>query len=340
MGLARRQLGTHGPEITVVGFGAWAAGGDGWAYGWGPQDDPTSVAAIQHAVELGVNWIDTAAMYGLGHSEEVVGRALRTIPAGERPLVFTKGGVVFDPSRPYDVPVRTLQPASIRREVEDSLRRLGVEQIDLYQSHWPDETGTPVEDSWAELARLVDEGKIGFAGVCNFSVELLERCEPIHHVASLQPRFSMIQRGSGGDVIPWAGTHGTGVIAYGTMQHGILTDTFTAEQSASFAADDWRRKNDQFKEPSLSRNLTLRDTLRVIAQRNRTTVAAVAVAWTLAWPGVTGAIVGARGPNQVDGWIGAGTFGLRDEDMDAIAAAIADLGVGSGPLRPGSAITG
>jgi aryl-alcohol dehydrogenase-like predicted oxidoreductase len=324
-----------GPEISTVGFGSWALGGDGWLYGWGPQDDATSIAAIRHAVASGVNWIDTAAVYGLGHSEEVVGRALRTFTAGERPFVFTKAGEVFDPARPFEEPVHSLRPASIRREVEDSLRRLGVERIDLYQFHWPDDTtGTPVEDSWGEMSRLVEEGKIWLAGVCNFTVELLDRCESIHHVTSLQPHFSLIRRASGADVIPWAARHGTGVILYGTMQHGILTDTFSAEKLANLAPNDWRRNDDLFKEPSLSRYIALRDALRPIARRNDTTVAAVAVAWTLAWPGVTGAIVGARRPEQVDGWIRAGSFELRTEDLDEIAAAIERTGAGSGPLRP------
>jgi aryl-alcohol dehydrogenase-like predicted oxidoreductase len=333
--LTKRQLGTDGPEITTVGFGSWAVGGDGWLFGWGPQDDATSIAAIRHAVTSGVNWIDTAAVYGLGHSEEVVGRALRTFTGDERPFVFTKAGEVFDPARPFDEPVHSLQPASIRREVEASLRRLGVERIDLYQFHWPDDTtGTPVEDSWGEMGRLVEEGKIWLAGVCNFDVGLLDRCESIHHVASLQPHFSMIRRASGADVIPWAAEHGTGVIVYGTMQHGILTDTFSAEKLATLAPSDWRRNDDLFKQPSLSRYLALRDALRGIARRNGTTVAAVAVAWTLAWPGVTGAIVGARSPEQVDGWIRAGSFILGPEDLDEIAAAIERTGAGSGPLRP------
>lgn len=335
MELTKRRLGTSGPEITTVGFGSWAVGGDGWLYGWGPQDDATSIAAIRHAVASGVNWIDTAAVYGLGHSEEVVGRALQTFTAGERPFVFTKAGEVFDPARPFDEAVHSLEPASIRREVEASLRRLGVERIDLYQFHWPDDvTGTPVEDSWAEMGRLVDEGKVWLAGVCNFDVELLDRCESIHHVASLQPPFSMVRRASAADVIPWAAEHGTGVIVYGTMQHGMLTDTFTAEGLTTLATGDWRRQDDLFKGPSLSRSLALRDALRAIARRNGTTVEAVAVAWTLAWPGVTGAIVGARRPEQVDGWIRAGSFELGAEDLDEIAAAIERIEVGSGPLRP------
>jgi aryl-alcohol dehydrogenase-like predicted oxidoreductase len=332
--LDTRRLGTTDLDITTVGFGAWAIGGGGWAFGWGPQDDASSVAAIRHAVDRGVNWVDTAAIYGLGHSEEVVGRALREIPAAERPYVFTKGGMIPDRSRPYDEPQRNLQPASIRREVEASLARLGVERIDLYQFHWPDAIGTPVEDSWGEMARLVEEGKVRAAGVSNFDVALLERAEAIRHVDSLQPPFSLIRRDSGADVIPWAAAHGTGVIVYSPMQSGILTDTFSAERLAAMADDDWRRRSEHFLEPNLSRNLALRDALRPIARRHGATVSAVAVAWTLAWRGVTGAIVGARDGAQVDGWIGAGSLRLTAEDMAEIAEALRVTGAGSGPLEP------
>jgi aryl-alcohol dehydrogenase-like predicted oxidoreductase len=334
MAINTRPLGTTGLEITTVGFGAWAIGGGGWAFGWGPQDDASSVAAIRHAVDRGVNWVDTAAIYGLGHSEEVVGRALREIPAAERPYVFTKGGMIPDRARPYDEPQRNLQPASIRREVEASLKRLGVERIDLYQFHWPDAIGTPIEDSWGEITRLVEEGKVRAAGVSNFDVALLERAEKVHHVGSLQPPFSLIRRDSGANVIPWAAAHGTGVIVYSPMQSGILTDTFSAERLATMAGDDWRRRSEPFLEPNLSRNLALRDALRPIARRHDATVSAVAVAWTLAWPGVTGAIVGARDAAQVDGWIGAGTLRLTAEDLAEIADALFVSGAGSGPRVP------
>ncbi len=327
----KRPLGTTNLNITTVGFGAWAIGGGDWAYGWGPQDDATSIAAIRHAVDLGINWVDTAAIYGLGHSEEVVGRALRDIPLDDRPYVFTKGGMVPDRSRPFDEPVRNLQPASIRREVEASLTRLGVDRIDLYQFHWPDETGTQVEDSWAEMGRLVEEGKIRYAGVCNFDVGLLERAEAVRHVDSLQPPFSLIRRDSGGDVIPWAEDHGTGVIVYSPMQSGILTDTFSAERVAAMASTDWRKVAPNFNEPALSRNLALRDALKPIAARHGTTVAAVAIGWVLAWPGVTGAIVGARTPKQVDGWIGGSRIQLTEDDLAEIA--VAASGVGTGPVH-------
>lgn len=332
--IARRRLGTTDLDITTVGFGAWAIGGGGWVYGWGPQEEVSSIAAIQHAVDVGVNWVDTAAIYGLGHSEEVVGRALRQMPAAERPLVFTKGGLIPDRSRPYEEPQRNLRPESIRREVEASLGRLGVERIDLYQFHWPDSIGTPIEDSWGEIARLVDEGKVRAAGVSNFDVGLLERAEAIRHVDSLQPPFSLLLRDSGGDVIPWAAAHGTGVIVYSPMQSGLLTDTFSAQRIANMADDDWRRRSEHFLEPNLSRNLALRDALRPIAERHHATVSAVAVAWTLAWPGVTGAIVGARDASQVDGWIGAGNLRLTAADLDEITGAVARTGAGTGPATP------
>jgi aryl-alcohol dehydrogenase-like predicted oxidoreductase len=337
--LEKRRLGTTDLEITAVGFGAWAIGGGGWAHGWGPQDNEDSIAAIRHAVDGGVNWIDTAAIYGLGHSEEVVGRALREIPAADRPHIFTKGGQVSDRARPYEEPQRNLKPASIRRELEASLRRLGVEQIDLYQFHWPDETATPIEDSWAEMVRFVEEGKVRAIGVSNFDGALLERAEALRHVDSLQPPFSLIRRDSGADVIPWAAAHDTGVIVYSPMQSGILTDTFSAERVAAMAEDDWRRRSSYFLEPDLSRNLALRDALRPIAKRHDTSVAAVAVAWTLAWPGVTGAIVGARSAAQVDGWIGAANLRLTAEDLATISEALWTTGAGAGPIEPARSAT-
>jgi aryl-alcohol dehydrogenase-like predicted oxidoreductase len=334
MALNVRKLGTSGLEITTVGFGSWAVGGGGWAYGWGPQEDDESIRAIERAVSGGVNWIDTAAIYGLGHSEEVVGRALAGMPAADRPLVFTKCGLEFDPADHMKPATRKASPAFIRTEVERSLRRLAVERIDLYQIHRPDETGVPVEDSWGEMSRLVEEGKVRAIGVSNFGVELLERCERVRHVDSLQPPFSLIHRESGSGLIPWAAAHGTGVIVYSPMASGILTDSFSRERVKAMADDDWRRHSDSHSEPELSRNLALRDALRPIAARHATTVSAVAVAWVLAWPGVSGAIVGARKPEQVDGWLPAGSLVLSPADLDEIADAASRLGVGTEPARP------
>jgi aryl-alcohol dehydrogenase-like predicted oxidoreductase len=332
--LQTRPLGTSGLEITRVGFGAWAVGGGDWAYGWGSQDDDDSVAAIKHAVGRGINWVDTAAIYGLGHSEEVVGRALREIPKAERPYVFTKGGLIPDHSRPFEDPVRNLRPESIRTEAEASLRRLGIEHIDLYQFHWPDEAGTPVEESWGEMVRLIDEGKVRAGGVSNFSVALLDRAEAVRHVDSLQPPFSLVRRESGADVIPWSAAHRTGVIVYSPMQSGILTDGFSRERVDRMGQKDWRRANAEFQEPLLSRNLALRDALVPVAERHGVPVAAVAIAWTLSWPGVSGAIVGARSPEQVDGWIAAGNLELDPRDLDEIARALNQTEAGTGPTHP------
>lgn len=335
--LNTRPLGRTGLEISVVGFGAWAVGGGGWSFGWGPQDDQESIAAMRRALELGVTWIDTAAVYGLGHSERVVGRLLAELPSEKGPLVFTKGGLIWREADPMAAAETNLRPASIRRECEASLGRLGIERIDLYQFHWPDQaTGTAIEDSWDEMQCLVDEGKVRFGGVSNFTVELLQRCERRHHVASLQPPFSLIRRKAAEDVLPWCRAHGTGVIVYSPMQRGILTDSFSAARVAAMADDDWRKRGEEFQPPKLEQGLALRDALRPIAARHGTTVAAVAVAWTLAWPGVTGAIVGARSAAQVDGWIDSGRLVLTEQDLDAIAAAAERTGAGKGPGRPSS----
>ena len=334
MKINKRFLGTTGLEITTVGFGAWAIGGGGWSFGWGAQDDQASIETMRHAIELGVNWIDTAAVYGLGHSEEVVGQLLRSLPASERPFIFTKCGLVWDKQNPMQEPKRDLRPESIRKECEASLRRLGIERIDLYQFHWPDETGTPVEDSWAEMARLIEEGKVRFGGVSNFDVSLLDRCESIRHVDSLQPPFSLIHRDVAANEIPWCAGHKTGVICYSPMQSGLLTDSFSAERVARMAEDDWRRRSPEFNSPNLEHNLALRDALRPIAKRHGTSVSSVAIAWALSWPGVTAAIVGARSPEQVDGWIGAANLTLTESDLKEIASAIEESGAGSGPAAP------
>jgi aryl-alcohol dehydrogenase-like predicted oxidoreductase len=320
------RLGSNGPEITRTGFGAWAIGGP-WKVGWGPVDDDESVAAIRHAVESGANWVDTAAVYGLGHSEEVVRRALEPYNVHDEVLVFTKCGVNW-----YDdgEPKRTLHPEGIRFECEQSLKRLGVDTIDLYQFHWPDEvSGTPVEESWGVMKELVDEGKVRWAGVSNFTVELLERCEPIMHVDSLQPPLSLVVRDAREDVIPWAADNGTGVIVYSPMASGLLTGKFSAEHVEGLAEDDWRRRAARFQEPQLSRNLALVEQLRPIAERLDVSVPTLAVAWTLAVPGVTAAIVGARRPDQVDGWVAAADLELDADTMAEIERAVVDTGAGA-----------
>ena len=329
-GLPTRRLGRTGQALSTVGFGAWAIGGD-WKYGWGPQDDQDSIAAIHRALDLGITWIDTAAVYGLGHSEEVVQKALHGM--SDRPLVFTKCGMVWH-DQPDGVPRENLRPAEIRRECEDSLRRLGIEQIDLYQFHWPDETGTPIEDSWDVMAELVREGKVRWAGVSNFDVALLERCEPILHVDSLQPPFNAIDRAVAAEILPWCARNGTGVIVYSPMASGLLTGAFTKERMVALDPTDWRHGFPEFQEPRFSRNLALQDALRPIAERHGASVAAVAVAWTLAWPGVTAAIVGARNGAQVDGWIAAPDLTLAAGDLAAIGEAITSTGAGAGPVVP------
>jgi aryl-alcohol dehydrogenase-like predicted oxidoreductase len=274
-------------------------------------------------------------VYGLGHSEEVVGRFLREVPTADRPLVFTKCGLVWDEIDRMAEPRRNLRPESLRRECEASLRRLGIERIDLYQFHWPDDSGTAVEDSWGTMVRLVDEGKVRAIGVSNFTVALLERCEAVRHVDSLQPPFSAIRRDFAGELHDWCRTHATGVICYSPMQAGLLTDGFGLARIGAMPAEDWRRRYSlDFRLPKLEQNLALRDALRPIAARRGATVAALAVAWTLAWPAVTGAIVGARTPGQVDGWIRAPAIHLAPEDLDEIADAITRTRAGSGPLRP------
>ncbi len=331
-----RQLGTTDMNITRVGVGAWAIGGGGWSFAWGPQDDNDSIAAMNHAFELGINWIDTAPVYGLGHSEEVVGRFLRGKGADNRPYIFTKCGMVWDPKKPMDEPVRTLNPDSIRRECEASLRRLGVERIDLYQFHWPDATGVPVETSWRMMEQLQKEGKVRAIGACNFDVSLLRKIDALKHVESLQPPFSLIRRDVAAAEIPWCNADRTGVICYSPMQSGILTETFSREKVKQMGDNDWRKRSANFQTPRVEKNIALRDALRPIAKRHNTTVSSVAVAWTLAWPGVTGAIVGARSPSQIDGWIYASRVTLTAGDLDEIAASIERIGVGTGPTRPPS----
>jgi aryl-alcohol dehydrogenase-like predicted oxidoreductase len=331
--LPTQLLGNSGLHITRVGFGSWAVGGGGWSYGWGPQDDAASLATMRHALELGVNWIDTAAIYGLGHSEEVIGKLLRELPRAEHPLIFTKCGLVWDEFDRMKPPQRNLSPDSIRRECEASLRRLGVERIDLYQFHWPDASAR-IEDSWSAVVKLIEEGKVRAAGVSNFDAALLARCEAIRHVDSLQPPFSLIDRTAAEKEIPWCADHDTGVICYSPMQSGLLTESFTAERVSVLSEDDWRRRAADFQEPRLGRNLALRDALRPIAQRHETSVSCIAIAWALSWPGVSGAIVGARTPNQVDGWIGAAAIELTPGDLDEIAQAIRHTDAGTGPGEP------
>ena len=319
-------------KITRVGFGAWAIGGGGWAFAWGDQDDDDSLAAMRYAVSRGVNWIDTAAVYGLGHSEELVGRLLRELPAGDRPYVFTKCGLIWNEQDRKEVAKRVGKPASIRGEIEQSLKRLGVERIDLYQMHWPAEDGTPIEEYWQVLLDLKREGKARAVGLSNHKVDQLESAGALGHVDTLQPPFSPIRRDVAAAELPWCADHETGVIVYSPMQSGLLTGAFDEARAAALPAGDWRSRSPEFQPPKLQNNLALAEAMRPIAERHDTTVGAIAVAWTLGVRGVTAAIVGARSPQQVDGWIAAGQLTLSADERAAIAAAIERTGAGTGPV--------
>jgi aryl-alcohol dehydrogenase-like predicted oxidoreductase len=317
-----RALGNSDLHITPIGFGAWAAGGGNWRFGWGPQDDDASVRAIQRAVDLGVNWVDTAAAYGLGHSEEVVGRAIAGLPAGRRPFVFTKCSLVWNETRKL---THNLRPDSIRREVEGSLRRLAVERIDLYQIHWPIwGTSEPGHDpgsyldAWATLAELKQSGKVRQIGVSNFTVEQLERAHAVHPVTSVQPPYSLLRRDVERAVLPWCRAHDVGVISYSPMLSGLLTGRMSRERIAALPADDWRRASPNFQEPAVSRNLAAADVLAAIGRRHGRSAGEVAIAWVLRHPAVTGAIVGGRSPDQVDGVVSAASLQLTSADLETI----------------------
>jgi aryl-alcohol dehydrogenase-like predicted oxidoreductase len=329
MSLPTARLGTTGMEVTRVGFGAWALGGGSWVFGWGSQDDQDSVAAIRYATDHGINWVDTAAVYGLGHSEEVVGQAIKGVPG--RPFIFTKCGMLWDGAWNG---ARIARPDTIPRELDASLRRLGLERIDLDQVHWPPEDETPAGEYWPTMVQLRQEGRVRAIGLSNHSVPLLEKAEKAGHAGSLQPPLSMINR-TQADATAWCARNGTGVIVYSPMHSGLLTGRFSRERVESLPQDDWRPRSPDFT-ANLDRNLALADALRPIASRHGATQAAVAVAWTLAWPGVTGAIAGARNPGQVDGWLLAASLRLTQDDLDEIAAAIERTGAGEGPVRPRS----
>ena len=329
---ATNPLGRTELQITRVGLGAWAIGGAGWQGGWGVQDDAESVETIRRAVDLGINWVDTAPAYGLGHAEEVVGRALREIPEADRPLVFTKCGLVWEPGG--TTVSNVLAPASVRRECEDSLRRLGVETIDLLQIHWPCTDGTPIEESWSTLAALVEEGKARYLGVSNFDLDLLEACHAIRPVDTCQPELNLLVREAATEILPWCQAHGTGVIVYSPMRNGLLTGGFTLERAGSLPQDDWRSGHADFQGAGLQTNLAVVDRLGAIAGEIGCTLPELAVAWALAWPAVDGAIVGARRPSQLDDWVGAGAVELEAAQLDEIAALLEESGAGSGPVRP------
>ncbi len=310
--LKTTELGRTGLEVTRVGFGAWALGGGGWEFGWGPQDDDRSVEAIHRALELGVNWIDTAAAYGFGRSEEVVGRALEGV--SERPYVFTKASLLEGPGRRV---VHNLKRDSIVREAHASLERLGVDAIDLYQIHWPlpDED---IEEGWSALAELKEQGVVRHIGVSNFEVEQLRRIERIAPVETLQPQYSLIERDSERELLPFAEREGIGVIVYSPMSSGLLTGGMTRARIEGMPEDDWRKHDPRFTEPALSRNLDMVDRLAAVAARHDTVPGAVAIAWTLHNPAVDAAIVGFRSRQQVDPLIDAANLQLTNDDIHTI----------------------
>ena len=316
-----RRLGNSDLNITPIGFGAWAIGGGGWAFAWGPQDDADSVATIREAVDLGINWVDTAAVYGLGHSEEVVGKALAEIPAADRPYVFTKCERVWDEHRQIG---KCLKADSIRRECEASLKRLNVDVIDLYQIHWP-EPDEDIEEGWETVNKLKAEGKIRWAGVSNFDAGQMGRIAPAGPITSLQPPYSMLRRDIEADILPYCRANDIGVIVYSPMQSGLLTGAWTKERLAGLPADDWRReKNKQFQEPLFSRNLELVNVLREIGAGHGKSPGEVAIAWTLRHPAVTGAIVGARKPGQLKELVGAADWRFTVDEAGRIEMFLAN----------------
>ena len=308
-----RRLGNSDLHLTPIGFGAWAIGGGGWAFAWGAQDDADSVAAIREAINLGINWIDTAPVYGLGHSEEVVAKALDGVP--NRPFVFTKCGRVWDENRQIG---KSLKAASIRAECEASLRRLKVDVIDLYQMHWP-EPDEDIEEGWQEMVKLKQEGKVRWIGVSNFSAEQMSRASKYGEITSLQPPYSMVRPEVEESILPHCLKENIGVIAYSPMASGLLTGAFTRERLAALPDDDWRKeKNKHYQEPLLSRNLKLVELLKSIGDRHGTSAGEVAIAWVLRHPAITAAIVGARRPGQLKELLGAADWRLTSAEVAEI----------------------
>jgi aryl-alcohol dehydrogenase-like predicted oxidoreductase len=319
-----RTLGNSDLNITPVGYGAWAIGGSGWQFAWGSQDDNDSIAAIHRSLELGVNWIDTAAVYGLGHSEEVVAKALKSW-TGARPYIFTKCGLRWDSRGQVQ---KVLKAESIRGEVEDSLRRLGVDVIDLYQIHWPPDPDSPeLEEGWQTMADLKREGKVRWIGVSNFDVQQLQRAAAIAPVTSLQPRYSLVHREVEGEILPYCERQGIGVIVYSPMASGLLTGAMTRERISKLPKDDWRKGHADFNEPNLSRNLALVERVQQIAKHHGRSPGEVAIAWTLKNPAVTGAIVGARNAKQAEGVMRAGDLNLSGDEVLEIAEFFAETAV-------------
>lgn len=318
--LQKRSFGKTEMEITEIGFGSWAIGGSGWAAAWGPQDDEEAIGAIRRAVELGMNWVDTAAVYGLGHSEELVARALKGVPEANRPYVFTKCALTWDESSEVH---NSLKADSVKRECEDSLRRLQTDVIDLYQVHWPN-PDEDIEEGWSAMAELKEEGKVRHIGVSNFDVSQLERAQEIAPVETLQPPYNMLNRCVEEEILPYCAENDVGVIVYSPMRSGLLTGKMTRERVEGLPSDDWRRNSEDFQEPRLSRNLELVGLLEEIGGRHGRSPGEVAIAWTLRHPAVTAAIVGGRRPDQVDGIIGAADLSLSEDEVGRIEAFLSE----------------
>lgn len=310
--MEKRRLGKSDLEITTVGLGTWAMGGDDWAFGWGPQDDDASQKSVHEAIDAGINWVDTAPVYGLGRSEQVVGEAIRD--RRDELTVMTKCGRVWDETRTIG---KRLKRESVKAELENSLRRLGIEQIDLYQIHWP-EPDEEIEEGWSAVGELIQEGKVRYGGVSNFSLSQLKRVHAIHPVTSLQPPYSMFRRSIESDLLPFCRENNIGVIAYSPMQAGLLTGKFTHERAAALAETDWRKRSPYFNEPQLSVNLQAIDRLRPIAERNGITMAQLSLVWLLRDPVLTAAIVGARKPGQIGETLKASGVELSSADLEAI----------------------
>ena len=309
-----RQLGNSDMHLTTIGYGAWAIGGGNWEFAWGAQDDEESVKTIERALDTGINWIDTAAIYGLGHSEEVVARALKN--SSQKPYVFTKCSMRWHEDRSI---YRSLKAASLQEELENSLRRLKVDTIDLYQIHWPNPE-EEIEEGWEQLAKFKEQGKLRYIGVSNFNVEQMKRAQKIAPITSLQPPYHLLNRGIEAEVLPFCEQNNIGVINYSPMASGLLTGKMTAERIQQMPADDWRQRSPNFKEPKLTRNLKLVELLREIGNQHGVAPGVVAIAWTLRLPAVTAAIVGARRPDQVDGILPAASFRLSTQEIARIEA--------------------
>jgi aryl-alcohol dehydrogenase-like predicted oxidoreductase len=308
----KRRLGNSALYITPIGYGAWAIGGGNWEFAWGSQDDNESVATIERAIDSGINWIDTAAIYGLGHSEEIVAKALKNISS--KPYVFTKCSMRWDSDRKI---YRSLKAASIQEEVENSLRRLKIDVIDLYQIHWPNPE-EEIEEGWETMARLQQQGKVRYIGVSNFNVEQMKRAQKIAPITSLQPPYSLLNRNIEPEILPFCEQNNIGVINYSPMVSGLLTGKMTAERIQQMPADDWRKRSPNFNEPKLSRNLRLVEILREIGNSHGVEPGVIAIAWTLLHPAVTAAIVGARRPDQVDGVLPSATLRLSNAETDRL----------------------